>query len=56
MNVKLLDVKFSTEKYETITAESGEEALEKIMAVLSDLILMNTTMPNSILDVCKKWR
>jgi CheY-like chemotaxis protein len=56
LNVKLLDVKFSTEKYETITAESGEEALEKIMAVLSDLILMNTTMPNSILDVWKKWR
>lgn len=56
LNVKLLEAELSTEKYETITAHSGEEAFEKIMAALPDLILMNIMMPNSILDVCEKWR
>ena len=46
LNVKLLEAKLSAEKYETITACSGEEALGKIAAAAPDLILLDIMMPD----------
>ncbi len=46
LNVKLLEAKLSAEKYETITAYSGEEALGKIAAAAPDLILLDIMMPD----------
>ena len=51
LNVKLLGAKRSAEKYETITAYSGEEALGKIRAGLPDLILLDVMMPNTTISV-----
>ena len=45
LNVKLLEAKLFPEKYETITAYSGEEALAKITASSPDLILLDVMMP-----------
>ena len=46
LNVKLLEAKLSAEKYETSTAYSGEEALEKIADAAPDLILLDIMMPD----------
>ena len=46
LNVKLLEAKLFAEKYETITAYSGEEALTKITASSPDLILLDVMMPD----------
>jgi two-component system cell cycle response regulator len=46
LNVKLLAAKLSAEKYETIQAYSGEEALGKITADSPDLILLDVMMPD----------
>ena len=46
LNVKLLAAKLSAEKYETIQAYSGEEALGKITADPPDLILLDVMMPD----------
>ena len=45
LNVKLLEATLSAEKYETITAYSGEEALAKVTASSPDLILLDVMMP-----------
>ena len=44
-NRNLLDVKLSAEYYDTVTAESGEEALEIVQKEKVDLILMDAMMP-----------
>ncbi|MGD1975553.1 MAG: response regulator, partial [Desulfobacterales bacterium] len=46
LNVKLLEAKLSAEKYETSTAYSGAEALEKIVDAAPDLILLDIMMPD----------
>jgi two-component system cell cycle response regulator len=46
LNVKLLAALLSAEKYETIQAYSGEEALGKIAAESPDLVLLDIMMPN----------
>ena len=46
LNVKLLEAKLSAENYETSTAYSGEEALEKIADAAPDLILLDIMMPD----------
>ena len=46
LNVKLLAAKLSAEKYETIQAYSGAEALGKITSDSPDLILLDVMMPD----------
>ena len=57
LNVKLLEAKLSAEKYETSTAYSGEEALEKIAAAAPDLILLDIMMPEMDgYEVCRRLK
>ena len=45
LNVKLLSTAFCPEEYLTLTAYGGEEALEKVVKELPDLILLDIMMP-----------
>ncbi len=46
LNVKLLSTAFCSEQYITLTAYGGEEALEKVVKELPDLILLDIMMPD----------
>lgn len=43
--IRLLKVNLEAEGYEVISAQNGEEALEKIAAQIPDLIIMDVMMP-----------
>ncbi|MDY6792742.1 MAG: response regulator [Thermodesulfobacteriota bacterium] len=45
LNVKLIKAKLLSEQYQTISAFSGEEALEKVESDSPDLILLDIMMP-----------
>lgn len=45
MNVKLLAARLPSDKYETIYAYNGEEALKKVALEPPDLILLDIMMP-----------
>ena len=54
-NVKLLSAKLINEYYDVITAYSGPEALEKVVAEKPDLILLDVMMPGmSGFEVCER--
>lgn len=54
-NVKLLEAKLHSEYYEVVTAQSGEEALKKIVETSPDLVLLDVMMPGMDgFEVCKR--
>lgn len=54
-NVKLLEAKLHGEYYEVVTASSGAEALEKIVAHMPDLVLLDVMMPGMDgFEVCRR--
>ncbi|MCH9020627.1 MAG: PleD family two-component system response regulator [Proteobacteria bacterium] len=57
LNVKLLEVKLSTEYYEVITATDGEGALATARAARPDLILLDVMMPGMDgFEVCRRLK
>ena len=44
-NVKLLEAKLSSEYYDVLTATSGAEALEKVVQLSPDIVLLDVMMP-----------
>src|SRR5204862_3698312 len=56
-NVKLLEQLLSLSGYEVVTALSGEEALQKLVAAMPDLVLLDVVMPKmSGYQVCRAIR
>ena len=56
-NVKLLDAVLSPRGYSVITASSGAEALEKVVASPPDIVLLDIVMPDMDgYEVCRRLR
>ncbi|MGI9395312.1 MAG: response regulator [Boseongicola sp.] len=56
-NREVLDVRLRAQGYETAQASDGEEALEKIGALLPDLVLLDVMMPKlDGFEVCRRVR
>ncbi len=54
-NVKLLEVKLSSEYYDVLTATSGLEALKKVATESPDIVLLDVMMPGMDgFEVCEK--
>src|SRR5262245_36874785 len=56
-NIKLLDALLTPRGHEVITANSGEEALEKVASANPDLVLLDIVMPGMDgYEVCRRLR
>jgi adenylate cyclase len=56
-NREILDVRLRAQGYDTAQANDGEEALDKIRALLPDLVLLDVMMPKvDGLEVCRRVR
>ncbi len=54
-NVKLLEVKLSSEYYDVLTATGGEEALRKVETESPDIVLLDVMMPGMDgFEVCER--
>lgn len=54
-NVKLLEAKLTSEYYDVITATSGAQALERVVADTPDIVLLDVMMPGMDgFEVCKR--
>ena len=54
-NIKMLEILLKAEKYKTLSASSGVQALEIIRDVVPDLILLDVMMPGMDgFEVCRK--
>ncbi len=56
-NVKLLEAKLSAQYYDVLTAQNGQEALEKVERESPDLILLDVMMPGMDgFEVCRRLK
>lgn len=54
-NVKLLEAKLTSEYYDVLTAQSGQEALDKVAAESPDIVLLDVMMPGMDgFEVCQR--
>ena len=54
-NVKLLEAKLTAEYFEVLTANSGEQALTRVVAELPDIVLLDVMMPGMDgFEVCRR--
>ncbi len=54
-NIKLLEAKLKREYFEVITAQSGQEALDKMAESIPDIVLLDVMMPGMDgFEVCQK--
>jgi len=57
VNVRLLEAKLAAEYYEVVTAQSGQEALDKVQAERPDIVLLDIMMPGMDgFEVCRRLR
>ncbi|MGD9538170.1 MAG: PleD family two-component system response regulator [Alphaproteobacteria bacterium] len=57
VNVRLLEAKLAAEYYQVVTAQSGQEALDKIAAEKPDIVLLDVMMPGMDgFEVCRRIR